>query len=188
MVAFSKVACVAFAVGALASPLSPAPQFGTVKLFDELKSLPSVWKATGSVKKTAKVHAQIGLKQRNIEQLQKKLLEIANPEHADYGKWMSREEINKMTAPDAKDVAAVKTWLAAHGITETSQSSPDWISFTVPVSKMEKLLNTKYEMFTHSTQGLSVARTTKYSVPQSLHHIIDLITPTTAFYERIPGT
>lgn len=50
---------------------------------------------------------------------------------------------------------------------------------------MEKLLGAKYEWFTHGPTGLKVPRTTKYSVPQSLHDMIDLVTPTTAFYHNL---
>lgn len=185
MVAFSKIALLAFAGASMASPSPSIPPFGPPQIFDQLKSLPASWKASGPVKKEAQIHAQIGLKQRNIDQLQAKLLDISDPDSENYGRWMSKEEIDELTAPSPAKVLAVKAWLAAHGITETKQPSADWIEFTVSIAKMESLLNAKYEMFSHETQGISVARTQQYSVPEILHDAIDLITPTTAFYEKI---
>lgn len=57
-----------------------------------------------------------------------------------------------------------------------------WIEFSVPVSQLESLLDAKYEWFTHAKTGMKVPRTTKYSVPKALHSMIDMVTPTTAFY------
>lgn len=53
---------------------------------------------------------------------------------------------------------------------------------------MESLLSTKYQTFLHQTENRAVPRTMQYSVPESLHGMIDMITPTTAFYSKIaPG-
>lgn len=52
---------------------------------------------------------------------------------------------------------------------------------------MESLLDTKYEWFTHQGTGTKLPRTTKYSVPEALHPVIDMITPTTAFYASVEG-
>lgn len=60
-----------------------------------------------------------------------------------------------------------------------------WIKFTVPVSKMEELLDAEYEWFTHDHTGETLPRTKQFSVPQNLHDIIDVITPTTAFYQNL---
>lgn len=52
---------------------------------------------------------------------------------------------------------------------------------------MESLLDTEYEWFTHEDSGIKVPRTTKYSIPEGLHDMIDTITPTTAFYTALTG-
>lgn len=50
---------------------------------------------------------------------------------------------------------------------------------------MESLLDAKYEWFSHESSDIKMPRTTKFSVPEALHSMIDLVTPTTAFYEGI---
>lgn len=93
----------------------------------------------------------------------------------------------RYTAPPANTVSAVKAWLAAHGITETSQPTNDWIEFSAPVSTMEKLLGAEYEWFSHSGRA-AIPRTMKYSIPEHLHAVVDMVTPTTAFYApQTPG-
>lgn len=50
---------------------------------------------------------------------------------------------------------------------------------------MEKLLDAKYDWFTHAKTGDKIPRTMAYSVPQGLHEAIDMIAPTTTFYTKI---
>ena len=168
----------ALAGSGLATPVSP------LAVFHELTQLPASWASKRAAPKDTLIKAQIGLKQSNIAWLQEKLLDISNPDNPNYGKWLKKEEVNALTAPSAENIAAVKSWLAANGITEVNQASPDWIDFTVPVSKMESLLGAKYELFHHATDG-TVPRTLKYSVPKHLHSVIDMVTPTTAFYNKV---
>ncbi|OAA56464.1 family S53 protease-like protein [Cordyceps fumosorosea ARSEF 2679] len=184
MVAWSRI-CLALSTvgGAYAAP--SAANHGPLTLFSEIKQIPSKWQSTGAAAKSALIKGQIGLKQGDIKGLEAKLLDISNPSSENYGKWLSQDEVAKYTAPAEGSVDAVKSWLAAHGISETSQPTNDWIEFTAPVSQMESLLGTQYEWFTHDESGITIPRTTKYLVPQALHDHIDMITPTTAFYNAI---
>lgn len=172
-----------FAIGAVAIPT--IPQVGPLEVFHHLPRLPTKWISHGPADKSATVKAQIGLKQSNIKGLQAKLLDISNPDSPNYGKWLSQEEAEAFTAPPAENVKAVKDWLSAHGITDVAMPTKDWIEFTVPVSKMESLLGAEYEFFSHPDSPNKIPRTQKYSVPKGLHGIIDLVTPTTAFYTRM---
>lgn len=186
MVVVPKIAILASLASLIvASPVDTT--IGKLALFHKLKAVPSQWQERGQANKDATIKAQIGLKQSNIDGLQAKLLDVANPESPNYGKWLSKEEVAKFTAPPEGHVDAVKAWLAANGIHDVNQPTNDWIEFTVPVSTMEKLLGTKYNWYTHqdSPSANAIPRTTEYSVPQHLHDKIGMITPTTAFYN--PG-
>lgn len=199
MVRFSQI-CVAFAAAAGTRAAPATANHGPLTLFTELKQQPSMWKSEGAADKGAMITAQIGLKQSNIPGLQAKLLDISNPENPNYGKWLSQEEIAAFTAPAAGNVEAVKAWLAANDIMETTQPTNEqaaglpkrfwltlhsWIEFTVPIHQMETLLDAEYQWFAHITSDIKVPRTTKYSIPQGLHSVIDMITPTTAFYNNM---
>ncbi|OAA74834.1 family S53 protease-like protein [Akanthomyces lecanii RCEF 1005] len=186
MVSFSKIAFLAsLANTAWSSPVDTAAS--PLALFHELKSIPSQWVSKGQADKNVPIKVQIGLKQSNIQGLQEKLLDISNPSSPNYGKWLSKEEVASYTAPAAGNVEAVKAWLASNGVTEVSQPTNDWVEFTAPVSVMEKLLGTTYQMYTHpdSASAQGIPRTTEYSVPRNLHSIIDMVTPTTAFYNPV---
>lgn len=187
MVAFSKIAAAAcFVVGTFAVPLS-LPALGPLEVFSSLLDLPSNWESKGASPSSNKLSVQIGLTQTNVDKLQAKLMDISNPKSANYGKWLSGEEAAAMVAPPAENIAAVKAWLTGAGIAESDISQPNsgWISFSAPVSTMELLLAAEYESFWNSVDNVSVDRTMKYSVPASLHSMIDMVTPTTALYSKI---
>ncbi|CEJ87169.1 hypothetical protein VHEMI04326 [[Torrubiella] hemipterigena] len=184
MVAISKIVFVASAaVGAMAAPAQA--QFGSLVQFEKLSAVPTAWASAGKADGATVVKAQIGIKQNNIKGLQEKLMDIANPESPNYGKWLSKEELAKFTAPAAADVDAVKAWLAANGITQVSMPTNDWIEFSAPIHQLESLLDAKYEMYTHSETGHKAPRTTAFSIPERLHSVIDVVTPTTTFYNSI---
>ncbi|KAM3430033.1 hypothetical protein NHJ13734_007916 [Beauveria thailandica] len=182
MVSFSKICFAAVSAGSVLA--APAPH-GPLTKFGELKKLPSSWVATGAADSNAVIKAQIGIKQNNIKGLQDKLDDIANPDSPNYGKWLSKEDVDKYTAPAEADVAAVEAWLVSSGITDITMPTNDWLEFSVPVSKMESLLGTKYEWFVHVETGEKVPRTKEFSVPQNLHSLIDVVTPTTVLYHNI---
>ncbi|KAM3552638.1 hypothetical protein ARSEF4850_007293 [Beauveria asiatica] len=164
MVAFSNICFAAIA----ASGVLCAPTPGPLAKFAELKRVPAQWTTKGRAPGETVIKARIGVKQNNIEGLQQKLLDIAHPNSANYG----------------NHVAAVKAWLASAGVNNVAHDN-DWLEFTAPVSKMESLLDAKYEWFTHASTGLRLPRTKQYSVPEMLHSVIDVITPTTALYHNM---
>lgn len=52
------------------------------------------------------------------------------------------------------------------------------MSFSVPVSKADELLDTQFFVFRHDKTGMQTIRTLDYSVPATLVGLVDLIYPT----------
>lgn len=52
----------------------------------------------------------------------------------------------------------------------------------LPVHKVESLLNTTYSLYRH-TDGSTLVRAPEWSLPEDLHEYIDLIQPTTSFFQ-----
>ena len=50
------------------------------------------------------------------EKFEKYLLDISNPSSANYGKWLSKEEVISMMAPESASVDAVMKFLSTYGI------------------------------------------------------------------------
>lgn len=162
-----------------ASPL--AASLGLPSLFDRIDK-PASWTAAGDANPDTTLKLAIGLKQGNMQGLEAKLLDVSNPASTSYGKWLSKAELESYTRPSDETVALVKQWLAAHDLTGSalSQPTPDWIEVTVPISKAESMLNTKYGLFKKNDKV--VPGTLEYSLPAALHGHIDTIQPTNAFH------
>lgn len=76
----------------------------------------------------------------------------------------------------------VHEWLGDNGIVPSSYSAAkDWINVAIPVSDIERLLDTEYHIFEH-TDGSKVARAPSWSLPRHLHSHIDTIQPTNSFF------
>ena len=63
----------------------------------------------------------------------------------------------------------------------TRSSSGDWISLSISVGQLERMLGTKYHVYKHSTTKTTLIRTTSYSLPSILHDHVTLVTPSTYF-------
>lgn len=86
-----------------------------------------------------------------------------------------------MVKPTDKTSTLVHEWLRANGIEDLSYSSAkDWISVSLPVSEIERLLDTEYHVYEHE-DGDQLVRTSEWSLPRHLHEHIDSIQPTTSF-------
>lgn len=189
MVLLSYATVVALiAAFAEASPLSvgASVQLGPSSIMEKI-NIPSQWKSSGTPHPRALMKMQIGLKQKDMSGLQKKLMDVSDPKSANYGKWLSKEELEAFTAPSEDSVKSVKTWLSSFGIKDSdiNQPTPDWLEVNVPISQAESMLKSKYELYTNAATGQSMARTTQYSIPKTLHEHVDTIQPTTSFHRHI---
>lgn len=113
----------------LATPLKDrAVDLGLVTLFEKV-AIPSKWTAAGTPSSSTMMGMQIALKQNNIAGLQAKLLDIASPKSQNYGKWLSREEMEAYTSPSNESVQAVTAWLGLYGISSDMifYPTPDWM-------------------------------------------------------------
>lgn len=77
----------------------------------------------------------------------------------------------------------VHEWLADHGIEDVRYTpARDWIKVDLPVSEVEKLLQTEYHTFMRDEDGAMVVRTDAWSLPAHLHDHVSTIQPTNAFF------
>lgn len=73
----------------------------------------------------------------------------------------------------------MNAWFAANGITaQTSSPAGDWMSFSVPVSKADELLDTEFSVFQYDKTGMQIVRTLAYSIPADLVGLVELVYPT----------
>jgi tripeptidyl-peptidase-1 len=91
------------------------------------------------------IRLRIGLSQPGFRELEKQLLEISDPYHHDYGKYLSKEEVDELAAPHKNSIVIVDEWLESFGIAKSHVArSPanDWVMINVSVTLAEEMLNT----------------------------------------------
>ena len=102
-----------------------------------------------------------------------------------YGAHLSKEEVDELITPSSTTVESLEAWLVYHDIDPISSLSRtdagDWVTVTIPVAKVEDMLDAKYGVYKHVDTGETVVRTTSYSLPGVLHEHVSVITPTTYF-------
>ncbi|KAJ7098776.1 tripeptidyl peptidase A [Mycena belliarum] len=159
----------------------------------ELVTPPPGWTIHAPAPSDHVLKLRIGLPQSNFAALEAHLYEISDPYHERYGAHLSKEDVEELVAPRPESTGAVTEWLASHGIREDDigrSPAGDWLTLRIPVALVEKMLDTKYHVWTHMGRGESIVRTTSYSLPQSLHEHIELIQPTTLFgtFKKLKST
>ena len=89
-------------------------------------------------------------------------------------------QVAAFVAPKPETVQAVQAWLKENDITaQTSSPAGDWLSFSIPVSKANELLDTQFTVFTHDETNTQSVRTLAYSIPADLAGHVLLVHPTT---------
>ncbi|KAH9474991.1 Tripeptidyl-peptidase sed2 [Psilocybe cubensis] len=127
---------------------------------------------------------QIGLPQHNFPKLEKRLYEVSDPKHSDYGQHLSRQEVEALVSPHPRSLSAVSRWLKSFNVEDqdiTYSPAKDWIKVTLPVQTVEEMLDTTYHVWEHVASGDKLVRTTSYKIPAQLEAHVDVIQPTTTF-------
>ena len=104
-----------------------------------------------------------------------------------YGKHLSKEQVDALSAPHPDSTSLVEDWLSHNDLLHnpesqlTRSSSGDWISLSIPIGQLERMLGTKYHVYKHLDTETTLIRTTSYSLPSVLRDHITVITPSTYF-------
>jgi tripeptidyl-peptidase-1 len=125
----------------------------------------------------------IALAQKNLNIVEKLLMDVSHPESTKYGRHMTSAQVVDMFAPRQETVSAVMGWLRDFGVNTAhvrTSASKGWLSFNLTVGEAEQLLKTDYYVYEHSSGKLHPA-TEEYSVPATIQPHIDFITPTLHF-------
>lgn len=109
---------------------------------------------------------------------------MSDPAHPSYGKHLTSAQVNELIKPCDETLDQVHEWLKESNIDTASLTytpAKDWINVNLPVSAIERLLDTKYSVYKHE-DGTHLVRAPEWSLPTHLHEHIDTIQPTNTFF------
>lgn len=153
------------AVGSLAAPTTIESRH---VLHERREPLTNAWQKKEPLHRDVDLPVRIGLTQSNLDQGADLLDRVSHPGSANYGKYLSVEQVTDLFAPSSDAVDAVRGWLEAAGIhpSRVSQSAnKQWLQFDAKASEAEELFKTKYHFYEHAEHGSSSIACDEYVNP-----------------------
>ncbi|EJD45533.1 family S53 protease [Auricularia subglabra TFB-10046 SS5] len=155
----------------------------TMRVHEHRAQPPRGFVAAGRAPANSPLKLRLGLLQRNVPGLIDALYRVSDPASPDYGKHLSKEEVNAFLAPTSETLSAVTDWLTSNGVQAHAVSpAGEWLEFTVPVSRANALFSADFTLFRHSASGSSGVRALQYSVPANLASAIRVLSPGISFW------
>ncbi|ORY55648.1 tripeptidyl-peptidase 1 [Pseudomassariella vexata] len=116
----------------------------------------------------------------SVARFHQTLYDVSDPQHALYGRHLSREQVSDLMKPRQESVATVVDWLSSSGVSVMKQTD-DWVAFRTNIETATKLLDAQFSIYSHVSTDVERVRTLRYSVPEALKHHVTMIQPTTLF-------
>jgi tripeptidyl-peptidase-1 len=117
--------------------------------------------------------------------LHNRLMEISDPRHADYGKWLSIEQITEIMAPAQANIDIVTNYLQSHGVQSEVFVTRDMVIANISIATLESMLQTKFRSY--ERKGLTVFRVDRaYRLPLEVAQVVDIVDPLIRFPPHNP--
>ncbi|KAH9896700.1 subtilisin-like protein [Cubamyces lactineus] len=175
--AFVAFVCLGVAV---ANPLGTRSP--TFQVHERREAAPPGFTQVGPAPAEQTIRLRLALAQSDPSGLIDSLYQVSDPDSASYGRYLSKDEVERLVAPQTATVNAVNAWLKENDLVHQILSpAGDWISIELPVGKANDLFDTEFSVYRQVVLGVVSIRTLAYSLPESLQGHVDLVHPTISF-------
>jgi len=129
----------------------------------------------------APVRFTMALKQRNLDKLEAIFWAVSDPSSPDYQNFMTKDQINQLTAPRAKDREYVTRWLRQHGAVDVRVAGPALEVRTI-ASVAERLFSTSMYKFSSTDNGKVIVKSWgSYSLPKDILRYVEMVAGLSTF-------
>ncbi|XP_076604465.1 tripeptidyl-peptidase 1 isoform X1 [Chaetodon auriga] len=138
--------------------------------------IPEDWSHVGRVDPTEDLELTFALKQQNVDLLEETLRLVSDPDSAQYGKYLTLEEVSSLVHPSELTQKVVRHWLQSHGITNClTVRTRDFLQCSMTAEVAETLLpGSKFHRYIRD--GYSLVRSSApYSVHDDVHQHLDFV-------------
>ncbi|KAK3280880.1 hypothetical protein CYMTET_11302 [Cymbomonas tetramitiformis] len=110
-------------------------------------------------------------------QLEETFWAVSNPQNPRYGQYLTQDQLTDIIKAPAEALVTVVDWLKSEGVTNFQVSANlDAVNVILPAPKAEKLFDTTFFEFKHSTANQTILRTGKpYTLPTFVANVVDLV-------------
>jgi len=141
----------------------------------------SSWVRTNRVTPDTRLKLLFALKQKNLDVLDKMFWEVSDPQHPNYGKYLTMQQVNALVAPPKENIKALFSWLKSKGVKSEDISfnpqASDFIEVSLPARLAEHLLGCTFHRYESAENNkISLVRSsTSYSLPTQIAKIVDFV-------------
>ncbi|DAZ99182.1 TPA: hypothetical protein N0F65_008215 [Lagenidium giganteum] len=135
----------------------------------------TAWRPTRRLHGEEVFSLSIALHPEDWDTLERRLWEVSDPTHHQYGRHLSRDEANALTQPSSRSLAAVTAWVESFAAGQHSFSpTSNMLSVPVKVSDVERELATQIHEFEHVDRPSRhiLRASSSVAVPEHLHQHI----------------
>ncbi|XP_074073574.1 tripeptidyl-peptidase 1 isoform X2 [Macrotis lagotis] len=145
---------------------------------DQALQPPPGWVSIGRAGADEALSLTFALRQQNLQQLQKLVQDVSDPDSARYGKYLSLEDVAALIRPSTLTFTTVHEWLQAGGAHDCQTViTEDFLTCQMTVQQAEQLLpGAEFHHFINYQKETRVVRSpSPYSLPEALAAHVDFV-------------
>lgn len=140
-------------------------------------NLPAGWQLVSTANDNENLDLRIALRQPHQDYLEI-AQDVSNPLSANYGKYLSVEDLAAAVPSTSSAAQEVISWLNSSGV--NAAHFGEWVDFRTTVGTAQRLFNANFSRYSHLDHP-PILRTQSYSIPHNLSDHIDFLYPATQF-------
>lgn len=114
------------------------------------------------------------VREQNLGRLEELAMGVSDPQSPEYGKYLSVDEIQKLTQPSSQDVHTLQHWLNASGIPFRSRSA-NGFEVNLTVEQAEALFQTQFYQVHNIATEQRVLRAASFSLPKEVDAVVTAV-------------
>ncbi len=129
---------------------------------------PVGWRRLYDAPADSTIDVIVQVQRQNLATLQEVALSVSTPGNPKYGRYMSQEQVDAITAPPASSVEAVRNWLAPAALTMSEAQPAGVIKAKLHAGRASTLLNTKFGALHSISEDRRLVRADQYTIPAAV--------------------
>lgn len=147
------------------------------------QNIPEGWKLERRADSAESIDLSIELKQPGLAKLKTRLASISDPESVEYGKHLTKEEVDAYQQPDAHALRAVTSWLRENGVSYADVRGAS-VKFRSSVSTVKDLVGADIGHYSYKRSSLHL-RAPSYAIPDHIAHHVRFVHPLSHFAKPV---
>ena len=143
------------------------------------RPVPAGWTVHRRADPDTNVLVRVSLVQPNLHNLDTYLLDVADPQSANYGQHWTPSQVKDTFRPSQGSVDAVRSWLAGDFAVEPVRvtQKDEVLTLNITVAQAERIFATKYNVYLGSGDSERVACHEGHNFPAHIGEHVDFVWP-----------